>query len=134
MPSSRCVPCRSRSIALPMSCSERGPHGDVRVEPELLRHHAREERHFLRVVQHVLPVAGPEFQAAHQPVDVRMHVVEPELEGGGFAFLAHRLFHLGFHFLDDLLDPRRMNAPVGNQPLDGLPRDLAAVAGRSSRG
>ena len=50
---------------------ERGAHGDLRVEAELPRHDAGEERDFLRVVQHVLPVAGAELEPPHQPVDVR---------------------------------------------------------------
>ena len=55
-----------------------------------------------------------------------MEVVEAELEGRGLAFLADRLLHLRLDLLDDLLDARRMDAAVGDQPLDRLARDLAA--------
>ena len=55
-----------------------------------------------------------------------MEVEEPELERGGFAFLADRVLHLGLDLLDDLLDAGGMDAAVGDQALDRLPRDLAA--------
>ena len=56
-----------------------------------------------------------------------MQVVQPELEGDRGAFLAHRLVGLFLDLLDDFLDPRRVDAAVGDQPLDRLLRDLAAV-------
>ena len=67
MPSSRCVPCISRSMALPMSCRNAARTVDVRVEADFLRHDAGEARDFGRVRQHVLSVARAELQAAHQP-------------------------------------------------------------------
>ena len=80
----------------------------------------------LRVVQHVLAVAGAELQASHQAQHFGMEIEEPELEGGRLAFLADGLLHLGLDLLDDLLDAGRMDAAVGDQPLDRLARDLAA--------
>ena len=74
---------------------ERGAGGDVGVEPELLRHDAGQERDFLRVVQDVLAVAGAELEAPHQPQHLGMEIVEPELEGGRFAFAADGLLHVG---------------------------------------
>ena len=62
----------------------------MRVEAELARHDAGEERDLLRVVQDVLPVAGAELQAAHQREQLRMQVVQAELEGRGLAVLAAR--------------------------------------------
>ena len=56
-----------------------------------------------------------------------MQVVQAELERDRRAFLAHRIVGLVLHLLDDLLDARRMDAAVGDQPLDRLLRDLAAV-------
>ena len=56
-----------------------------------------------------------------------MQIVQAELEGDGRAFLAHRLVGLVLHLLDDLLDARRVNAAVGDQPFDRLLGDLAAV-------
>ena len=55
-----------------------------------------------------------------------MQIEEPELEGRGLAFLADGLLHLGLDLLDDLLDARRVDAAVGDQPLDRLARDFAA--------
>ena len=56
-----------------------------------------------------------------------MEIVQAELEGDRRAFLAHRLVGLVLDLLDDFLDARRMDAAVGDQPLDRLLRDLAAV-------
>ena len=56
-----------------------------------------------------------------------MQIVEAELERDRRAFLAHRLVGFFLHLLDDFFDPRRVNAAVGDQPLDRLLRDLAAV-------
>ena len=55
-----------------------------------------------------------------------MQVVEAELERGGLAFLADRLVHLGLDLVDDLLDARRMDAAVGDEAANRLPRDFPA--------
>ena len=106
---------------------ERGADRDVGVEAHFPGHDAGEPRDLGGVGQHVLPVAGSVLQPAHQPQDLRVEVVEAELERDGRPFLAHRLVGLFLHFLDDLFDARRMNAAVGDQALDGLLGDLAAI-------
>jgi hypothetical protein len=45
---------------------------------------------FARVVEDVLPVAGAELQPSHQAENLRMEIVETELERGGLALLADR--------------------------------------------
>jgi hypothetical protein len=102
------------------------PRGDVAVEPELLRHDARKKRDFLRMTEDILPVARTELQPPHQAQHFGMQVVQPELECGRFPLLADGFLHVRFDFFDDLLDPRRMDAPVSDQALNSLPRDLAA--------
>ena len=77
--------------------------------------------------EHVLAVAGAVLEAAHQPEDLRMQIVQAELEGHRRAFLAHRLVGLVLHLLDDFFDARRVDAAVGDQPLDRLLGDLAAI-------
>ena len=79
------------------------------------------------MVQHVLAVAGAVLQPSHQLLQLGMEIVHAQLEGGGFAVLPDRLFHLGLHLFDNLFDARRMDAAVGDQPLDRLLRDLASV-------
>ncbi len=106
---------------------ERPPHADVGVDADLLRHDAGEVGDLLRVIQHVLPVARPVFQAAHEPLQLRMEIVHPELEGGRLAVFPDRLFHFGLHLLDDFLDAGRVNASVRDEALDCLLRDFAAV-------
>ena len=55
-----------------------------------------------------------------------MQVVEAELERRRFAFLPDRFLHLRLDLLDHFLDAGRMDAAVGDQPLDRLTRDLPA--------
>ena len=107
---------------------ERGADRDVRVEPELpCAMMPARKRDFLRVVQDVLAVAGAELQPAHQPQNFGMQVVQSELEGRGLAVLADGLVHVVLDLLDDLFDPRRMDAAVRDQPLDRLLGDFAAI-------
>ena len=127
MPISRCVPSQLAVDRLAAVVQKRGAHGDGGVEADLPRHDAGQVRDFLRVIQHVLAVAGAVLQAAHQLLQLRMQVVHAELEGGGLAVLAHRFFHLRLHLLDDFLDAGGMDAAVGDQALDRLLRDFAAV-------
>ena len=54
-----------------------------------------------------------------------MQIVEPEFKRRRFTFLADGLLHLGLDLLDDLFDPRRMNAAVCDQPFDRLASHLA---------
>ena len=113
-------------MALPMSWTNAARAATWPFEPELLGHDAGEEGDFLRMVEHVLAVAGAELQAAHQPQDFGMEVEEAELERRGLAVLADRVLHLGLDLLDDLLDAGRVDAAVGDEALDRLARDLAA--------
>ena len=113
---------------------ERGAHGDVRVEADFPRHDAGQPRDLGRVGEHVLAVARAVLQAAHQPVDLGMQVVQAELEGDRRAFLAHRLVGFVLDLLDDFFDARRVDAAVGDQPLDGLLRRSRGGRDRSPRG
>src|SRR4030081_1375050 len=78
------------------------------------------------MIQDVLAVARAELQPPHEAQHFRMQVEESQLEGRRFPFLADRLLHLALDLLDDFLDPRRMDAPVRDQALDRLTRDLAS--------
>ena len=104
---------------------EGGARGNVAVQAELLGHDPGEERDFLRVVEHVLAVAGAELQAAHQAQDLGMEVEQTELEGRCLAFLADGVFHLQLDLFDDFFDARRVDTAVGDEARDRLPGDLA---------
>ena len=56
-----------------------------------------------------------------------MEVVHAQLERRGFSVLPHGFFHFRLHLFDDFFDARRMDAAVGDEPLDSLLRDLAAI-------
>ena len=122
---SACPPSRDRS---PCRYRGRTPRGrDMRVQPDFARHDPRQAGHLGRVRQDVLAITGAVAQTPHQAADVRMQIVQSEVERDGFALLAHRLVGLVLHLLDDFLDPRGVNAAVRNETLDGLLGDLAAV-------
>ena len=63
-----------------------------------------------------------------------MQIVQAELERDRRAFLAHRIVGLVLHLLDDFLDARGVDAAVGDQALDRLLGDLAAVRIEARRG
>ena len=114
-------------MALPMSWRNAARTATWASRPSSLRHDAGQPGHLGRVREHVLAVARAELQPAHQAEDLGMQVVEAQLERDGLAFLADGLLRLVLHLLDDLLDARRMDAPVGDEALDGLLGDFAAV-------
>ena len=90
-------------------------------------HHAGEPGDFLRVLQAVLAVGRPELHPADQLDQLGMQPVHADLEAGLLAFFLEVLVHLLLDLLDDFLDARRMDPPVGDQDLQAAPRDLASI-------
>ena len=97
------------------------------VDADFSGHDSGQPRHFGGVGEHVLTVTRSVFQLAHQPDDLRVQIVQPELERDSPALFPDFLFGFVLDLLDDLFDPGRMDAAVDDQPLDGLLRDLAPI-------
>ena len=99
----------------------------MRVDAELFRHDPGQPGHFCRVVQHVLTVAGAVLQASHELKNVRVQVVQAEVE----RHIARFFSHGGIRFFPDLqdhfFDTRRMDAAIGDQPLNRHLGDLATI-------
>ena len=76
--------------------------------------------------EHVLSVARAEVQAAERPNGLGAHRVDAHLEKDPLALLVNRLGDFLADFLDDLFDPRRMNAPVRDQAAEGRLCNLPA--------
>ena len=76
--------------------------------------------------QNVLTVARPEEQATESANPVLIHVVDSELEENLLSFLVNLLLNLAGHFLDNLLDSRRMNASVSHKAFQCLLCDFLA--------
>jgi hypothetical protein len=93
---------------------------------ELGRHRGGEEGDLLRVVEHVLAVARAIPEAPEELQQLRVHAGDLQLEEHGFAVRLDPLVELALDLLDHLFDPRRVNAAVGDQPLEGDPGDLPA--------
>ena len=104
---------------------ETGTLCELRIESQLRGHDAAEVGDFTGVLQNVLGVTGAVFQTSDEADDLGVHVVDPQVEGGRLTGLLYRLVELFFHLLDYLLDPRRVNPAVGNEPLQGDPCRLA---------
>ncbi len=100
--------------------------GQRAVQPDFLGHHAGDEGHLDAVPQHVLAVAGAEVQPAQQLDQPLVQVVDGQLLAGVLAELQDVLFQFLLRGRHDLLDPRGVDAAVGNELVQRQPRDLAA--------
>ena len=74
------------------------------------------------MLEHVLPVTGPEFQSAQKLHQFGMKVVDTYVKCRLFPFFLDdaRDFLLGL--IDHLLDPRRMDTPIHDELLEAQPR------------
>ena len=111
-----------------MSCNSphRRPSGSV--QPDLLRQQPRQVRHFQRVPQHVLRIAGAEVKPAQIVEHFLVQADDVGLEGRLLAEAANMLLDVFLGLLDDLFDSGRMNAAVLDQPFERDLGDLAANA------
>ena len=107
---------------------ERRPLGRLDRDAELGGDRAGDLRRLDQVVEHVLAVGGPEAQPAEHLEQLRIDPVDPGLELGALALGDHRRLDVRLRLLVDLLDRRRLDPAVGDQPLERQPGDLAADA------
>ena len=109
-----------------MSCKQAAAPGQDAVQPDLFGQHPGQERHLDRMPQHVLAVAGAEVQPAQQVDDPLVQAVDVDLLAGRLAQLLDVPLHFLLRLGDDFLDPRGMDAAVGDQLVQREPGDLAA--------
>ena len=116
-----------------MSCSSPRPAGELAVKAQLVGHHLREPGNFHRVHQDVLPVAGAELESAEQFDELRVQPGDAGFHQGVLAGGGDLLVDLLLAAGDDLLDPRRVDSPVGDEFLQRTSGDLAAdgIEGRA---
>ena len=93
------------------------PLGHRGVKPQLAGHQAGQKGHFLRVVQHVLAVAGAVAQPAQQLHQLVVDAVDAHLQHGALALLLDGGLHLPAGLLHGLLDAGGVDAPVGDKLL-----------------
>jgi hypothetical protein len=93
------------------------PLGQCLVEVQLGRHGAGQPGYLLRMIQDVLPVRSPVAHASDQLDQFRMQAVYSGIIGGLFSQLDQLTVQLRLDLLNDLLDPARVNATVGDQRL-----------------
>ena len=82
--------------------------------------------HLQRVLEHVLPVARPEVQAAEELDDLVVELTAVRLEHGLLAGMADVIVDFGLGEVVHLLDPRRVDAAVLDELQEGHLGDLAA--------
>ena len=76
----------------------------------------------------VLAIAGAELETSEAFNLARLHVVNPNVEGGFLSGLEDDLLHLRLRALDHLFDAGRVNASVPDERLHGPPRHFPANA------
>ena len=96
-----------------------GPLGHGGVQPQLAGHHAGEEGHLDRVVQDVLPIAGAVAQPAQELDQLVVDAVDAHLQHGTLALLLDGGFHLPAGLFHGLLNAGGVDAPVGDELLQG---------------
>src|SRR5450756_2082546 len=70
----------------------------------------------------VLAITGAVLQTANQASDFVREASNADMIRGLLPFAENSLVHLAFCFLDELLDVRRVNASINNQPFQSNPR------------
>src|SRR5215211_1636722 len=107
---------------------ERRPPRRLRRGAELLGDQRREVRALHQVIEHVLAIARAEAKLAEEPQELRIEARDARLERCAFALLRDPGLDLLASVLVGLLDQRRVDAAVRDQPLHRDPGDLAADA------
>ena len=96
------------------------------IEAKLVGHDLAHTSNLNGVVEDVLAVGSAVAQGTQGPHELRMDVVDLEVEAGLLAGLEHLGVDLIGGLVEELLDARRMNAAVGDEVLEGDTGDLAA--------
>ena len=96
-----------------------GTAGHFHVAAQLRGHHRGDVGHFDGMLQHVLTVAVAVLQPTQQLHQLRMKAVHVGAQARLLAFFADALLHFLAGFGHHLLDPGRMNAPVGDELFQG---------------
>ena len=111
---------------LPDIVKESGPLCLLDVHLQFGRHHSREMGHINGMLKDILGIARPKLQAAQQHDQLGMQIVDSDIEGDPLSGFLDDRIHLRPHLLDDLFDPTRMDAAVGDQSLQGKARHFPA--------
>ena len=125
---SRACPRPRGVTALPMSCSSAARRAVSTEAPSSPAIDRGDAGALDEVVEDVLAVARAEAQLAEQLDQLRVQPVHVRLERRALALLDDLALDLRATLLVRLLDQRRGDPPVGDQALEGDPRDLAAHA------
>src|SRR6266550_3180496 len=96
------------------------------VELQLGGHHTGEVGDFLRMLEDVLAVRGAVLHPPDQLHQLGVHAANAGVVHGLLARLDDARVHVGLRLLHDLFDAARMDAAVGDQPLERQAADLAA--------
>ena len=99
--------------------------GRLGVEAQLSGHDARQVSRLACVLQQVLAVGGAVFHLADHADQLGVQAVDAQVDGGALAHLDDLLLDLFLHLGHHLLDAGGVDASVGDELVQGQPRDFA---------
>src|SRR6185436_7950075 len=97
---------------------KRPPPRQLHVKAKLRSHDAANVRGLTRMIEIVLSITGSVLESTKHFDQLRMKIREPQLKDDFLGLIIHKLINVDFDFLNDFLDPRRMDAPVMHQPFE----------------
>ena len=99
--------------------------GQRHIRANLRRNHAGQQRSLHGMGVLVLAIRGAELQAPQQPQDLRVEARHTRLVRGALALFFHYHIHFAARILNQLLNVRRLNAPVRDQLGERAARNFA---------
>ena len=111
-----------------------GPPRQLLVQPQLRGDGPGYVGHLEAVGERVLSVAEAELELSQGADQLRVHVLDPHLQDGGFPRREDVLLDVPRGFVDQLLDTRGVDAPVLDEALQGPSRDLPADGVEAAEG
>src|SRR5205823_5263467 len=93
------------------------------VEADLGGHRPADEGRLKRMLEHVLSIAVAVLQHTEELDELGVNAVNADLEDRLLPRLTDVAVELLLGLANDVLDPARMNAPVGDQPREREARD-----------
>ena len=89
-----------------------GAAGDGGIQPQFAGHNTGQVRHFQRVIQHVLTVAGAVTQPTQQLDQFGVNAVDTGLDNDALTLLLDGCLNLGGRLSDGFLNSRGVNTSV----------------------
>ena len=103
------------------------PLDQLHIHLEFRGHNAGNKSGLTRMGKIVLPVACAIFQTPQQGDQLRVNILKTDIKDNLFGLLTHQFIQFLFNFFDHLLDPGRVNSPIGHEAFKRYLGDLPPV-------